>query len=68
MCISWLCHLSALNGRPLEWVVTSDMLGIAGDNGRSNGIHLHLAVQHFGQGLTGHGVDWVVDPEKFLGV
>lgn len=66
--VTWYAHLSVMTARPGERVVTGDMLGIAGDSGRSDGIHLHLTLQHIGHGLRGYVVDWVVDPAPYLGL
>ena len=66
--ITWLAHLSVLTGRPGERVVAGDMLGIAGETGRADGIHVHLTAQHIGKGLRGYVVDWVVNPGPLLGL
>ena len=66
--ISWLAHMSSLTAVVGERVVTGDMLGMAGETGRADGVHLHLTVQHLGHGLSGYVLGDVVNPGSLLGL
>ena len=66
--ISWSCHLAYMLVKAGDRVLKGDRLGLAGDTGKSDGIHLHLTIQHPGHGLSGYIVSDVVDPAPLLGL
>ena len=43
--ISWSCHLAYMLKKAGDRVLKGDRLGLAGDTGNSDGIHLHLTIQ-----------------------
>ena len=64
--VTWYGHLSSRSVETGQFVLAGQKIGIAGTTGFSNGIHLHLTLQHIGHGLKNYVVDDVVDPEPFF--
>ena len=63
---TWYGHLSAELVCVGEQVEAGQPIGILGTTGNSTGYHVHLTLQHIGQGLKGYAVDDVVDPLLYL--
>ena len=64
--VTWYGHLSQTLVQEGRFVSAGQQIGVAGSTGFSSGVHLHLTLQHLGQGLPGYVVDDVVDPLPFL--
>jgi hypothetical protein len=63
---TWYGHLSKVTTQAGRFVQAGEKIGVSGTTGNSNGIHLHLTLQHLGHGLHGYVVDDVVNPEPYL--
>ncbi len=63
---SWYGHLSQMDVEVGQNVAPGQTIGITGDTGNSEGVHLHLTLQHHGHGLPDYVVPDVVDPLPFL--
>lgn len=66
--ITWYAHLSSRLARRGDVVVQGQTIGLAGDTGNADGVHLHLNIQCIGCGLGGYIVNDVVDPAPILGL
>ena len=64
--ITWSAHLDDMLSAIGDVVEKGDVIGYAGDSGKSAGTHLHLTLQHIGHGLAGYVVNDVVDPLMYL--
>ena len=64
--ITWYAHLDDMLSAIGDMVNRGDVIGYAGNSGKSTGPHLHLTVQHIGHGLGGYVVNDVVDPMNYL--
>ncbi|MFW5941904.1 MAG: peptidoglycan DD-metalloendopeptidase family protein [Chloroflexota bacterium] len=66
---TWYAHLSAISEGIEEGaaVAAGQQLGIAGDTGNSDGVHLHFGLEHVGHGARGRFIqgDWI-DPTPWL--
>lgn len=63
---TWYAHLSVVQVQKGQLVTMGDQIGVAGDSGNADGIHLHLTLQHLGHGLPNYVVTDVVNPEPFF--
>jgi murein DD-endopeptidase MepM/ murein hydrolase activator NlpD len=63
---TWYAHLSDMVSAIGDIVEKGDMIGYAGNTGKSTGPHLHLTVQHYGHGCHGFVIPDVVDPLNYL--
>ena len=66
--ISWSAHLEYTGVSEGYRVTKGDVLGLAGSTGNSQGVHLHLTIQHPGHGLANFIVGDVLDPAPLLGL
>ena len=64
--VTWYGHLSSISVKQGDFVQIGQKIGIAGDTGNSEGIHLHLTLQFIGHGFQGYVVDDVMDPLPFF--
>lgn len=66
--VTWYAHLSSINQalQVGDTVEIGQRLGIAGTSGSSNGVHLHLTLQHLEHGLKGYIVPDVVNPALYF--
>ena len=64
--VTWYGHLSSVSAKQGDFVQIGQKIGLAGDSGNAEGIHLHLTLQHIGHGLQGYVVDDVLDPLPFF--
>lgn len=64
--VTWYGHLSSISVKQGDFVQIGQKIGIAGDTGNAEGIHLHLTLQVIGHGLQGYVVDDVVDPLPYF--
>lgn len=46
---TWSAHLSKLNVKPNEYVKAGQVIGFAGNTGRSRGVHLHFEIRYSDQ-------------------
>lgn len=62
---TWYCHLSSTTVLAGQSVIKGQKVGVTGATG-TNSIHLHLNLQHIGQGASGYFVPDVVDPLPYI--
>jgi len=62
---TWYCHLSSITVVSGQTVTKGQKVGVTGATG-TNAIHLHLNLQHIGQGASGYFVPDVVDPLPYI--
>ena len=66
--ISHSAHLANMAVRAGDRVLQGQVLGLAGNTGDSDGVHLHLNIVWPGHGLSGYIVSDVLDPAPLLGL
>ena len=64
--ITWYAHLDDMLSAIGDVVNKGDVIGYAGNSGKSTATHLHLTIQHLGHGLSGFVIPDVVDPLTYL--
>jgi len=62
---TWYCHLSSITVVSGQTVIKGQKVGVTGATG-TNAVHLHLNLQHIGQGASGYFVPDVVDPLPYI--
>jgi murein DD-endopeptidase MepM/ murein hydrolase activator NlpD len=64
--VGWYGHFEEIYVREGQILKDWQILGLMGSSGNSTGAHVHVNLQHIGNGLSGYVVPDVVDPEPFL--
>lgn len=64
--ITWYGHLDDMKSAIGDVVLKGEVIGYAGNTGKSTGPHLHLIVQYPGNGVDGFVLPDVVDPIEYL--
>lgn len=64
--ITWYAHLSEMQATQGQTVTAGQPIGVTGETGNAQGIHLHLSIQDIGHGLPGYVIPDVIDPLPYL--
>lgn len=63
---TWYAHLSEITVALHDPVSRGQKIGEVGSTGNSTGPHLHLTVQHIGNGMSGYWLPDIVDPRPLF--
>ncbi len=64
--VSTYAHLTVMIVEVGDSIYARQAVGIAGNTGRSSGIHLHYMLQYPNRGLSGYPVPDIIDPTPFF--